>query len=66
MPQIATPQQIAEARTLVGPLTARTVILMCDSHEQLRLERDVLSAEVERLHAELDACRMVLGGLVGQ
>ena len=60
MSEILTPQQIAQARTLVGPLTAGMLVRMCDSHEQLRLERDVLTEEVERLHANLDTCRKML------
>jgi len=60
MPEILTPQQIAQSRTLVGPLTAGMLVRMCDSHEQLRLERDVLAEEVERLHENLDTCRKML------
>ena len=60
MPKILTPQQIAKTRTLVGPLTAGQLVLMCDSHEQLRLEQEVLTEEVERLSASLATCRQAL------
>ena len=60
MPKILTLQQIAHARTLVGPLTAGMLVTMCDSHEQLCLERDVLTEEVERLSASLATCRQAL------
>lgn len=60
MPKTLTPHEIAQVRTLVGPLTAGMVVRMCDSHEHLRLERELLTTENERLHSELDACNRAL------
>ena len=40
--------------------TAGMLVRMCDSHEQLRLERDLLAEEVERLHENLGTCRKML------